>query len=157
MKSLDNRRKVIIVSVSLIIVVALAALFPILSKDMNNEKPQTPPSADFSPSAESDLQFVTPSAEPTPGLTIYGTVKDKNSVGVENVAIYRSYSSYPGIVIATTNANGYYESDFYPIPGDEMVTIWAEKHGLTFQPENYHWRHYYGYEWKGCDFQVVQP
>ncbi len=156
MKSPGNRRKVIIVSMSLIIVLALTVFLSILSKDVNNEKLQTPPSSDFTPSEESDLQIVTPSAEPAPGLMIYGTVKDQNSAGVENVAIYRSYSSYPGIVIASTDANGNYESDFYQIPGDEMVTIWAEKQGISFQPENYHWRHYYGYEQAECNF-LVQP
>ena len=143
-------------SVSLIIVFVLTVLFSILSRGVNNEKLQIPPSPEFTASEESDLQIVTPSAEPAPGLMIYGTVKDQNSAGVENVAIYRSYSSYPGIVIATTDANGYYESDFYQIPGDEMVTIWAEKQGISFQPENYHWRHYYGYERAECNF-LVQP
>ena len=151
-----NRRKVIMVSVSLTIVLALSVLIFFLSKDVNNEKLQIPASPEFTPSEESDLQIVTPSAEPAPGLKVYGTVKDQSNAGVENVAIYRSYSSYPGIVIATTDANGYYESDFYPILGDEMVTIWAEKQGLTFKPENYIWRHYFGYEQVELNF-LVQP
>ncbi len=94
---------------------------------------------------------------PSPGLVVSGKVTGIDGAGVQNVSIYRSYASYPGEVIATTDANGSYTSVFYPIPGDENVTIWAEKSGYTFEPENYHWRHYYGYEHVERSFQVKLP
>jgi DNA primase large subunit len=76
---------------------------------------------------------------------------------VAGVEIFRRYAGYPGEVVATTNAEGYYLSDFYPIPGDEMVTVWAEAPELRFAPEYYYWRHYYGYEITGHDFTVRRP
>ncbi len=92
----------------------------------------------------------------TPGIVISGSVRNSNGEGVENVAIYDNYASYPGRLIATTDAAGNYESKFYPIPGDEMVTVWAELSGLQFQPEYCYSRHYYGYEKRTCDF-LAQP
>jgi hypothetical protein len=96
----------------------------------------------------------TPVPENEPGLVVYGSVRGMNSEGVGNVTIYRQYASYPGVVIATTDASGYYKSDFYSIPGDEMVSVWAESTGLNFLPERCSWRHYYGSETKACDFVV---
>jgi hypothetical protein len=112
------------------------------------------PSAVIIPSATVE-QTIT--AEPAPGLVVSGTVKDGSGAGVENVQIFRSYSAYLGEVIATTDAKGQFISVFYPIPGDEMVSIWAEKPGLGFEPVSYQWRHYYGYERKECDFLAHQP
>jgi hypothetical protein len=94
---------------------------------------------------------------PTPGLVITGMVLDEQGSGVENVQIYRSYSAYPGEVIATTNASGFYESDFYYIPGDEMVFVRAVKPGYTFTPENYFYRHYYGFEQGVFNFTAIRP
>lgn len=94
------------------------------------------------------------SKKDTPGLVVYGTVRNMSGEGVENVSIYRSYSAYPGELIATTDANGDYESEFAEIPGEEMVTVWAVGQGLTFEPEQSYWRHYYGYERTRCDFIV---
>jgi len=76
----------------------------------------------------------TPTPMTTPGLVIFGYVHDKGGAGVGSVNIYRNYASYPGVLIAITDEDGYYQSDFYPIPGDEMVSIWAEGLGLTYEP-----------------------
>jgi hypothetical protein len=59
------------------------------------------------------------------------------------------------VVIATTDRDGAYQSDFAPIPGDEMVTVWAELEGYTFEPEEYYWRHYYGRESRTLNFVAV--
>ncbi len=101
---------------------------------------------------------------PTPvgktGLVVYGYVRAKDGKGVENVQILRRLSGYPGQdaytgeLLATTNTDGYYQSDFYFIPGDEMVMIWAEGEGLRFTPEYYYWRHYHSYEITQYDFTV---
>jgi hypothetical protein len=99
----------------------------------------------------------TGSVIPTPGLIISGRVLDGVGSGVENVQIYRNYSAYPGEVLATTDADGSYASGFYPIPGDDMVTIWAEKPGLVFEPEFCAWRHVYGYKQKEVDFLAHTP
>ncbi len=96
-------------------------------------------------------------AQPTPGLAVSGTVLDEQGNGVENVQIYRSYSAYPGEVIATTDATGTYKSEFYFIPGDEMVAVWAIKPGFTFEPESYRFRHYYGSDLRQLDFKAIQP
>jgi hypothetical protein len=93
----------------------------------------------------------------TPGLVVYGVVRDLSGSGVENVNIYRSYAGYSGIIIATTVADGSYQSDFYYIPGDEMVTVWADRSGLEFKPMHYSWRHYYSYEYAKCNFQAHLP
>jgi hypothetical protein len=91
----------------------------------------------------------------SPGLMIYGTVLGTDGEGLDNIAIYRSYSSYPGVEIAVTDASGYYQTDFYSIPGDEMVSVWAESAGLQFTPASCSWRHYAGYEMRACDFSVL--
>lgn len=98
----------------------------------------------------------TPTPEPTssenmPGLIVRGQVTI-NGVGLANVKIYKRFSAYPHDLIATTDEDGYYESDFINIPGDEMVSIEAELTGYTFDPPYYYWRHYHGYEATTCDF-----
>ena len=95
-----------------------------------------------------------PTPMATPGLLVYGKVLDSNGVGLGGIQIYRSYASYPGVVIATTEADGYYQSDFAMIPGDEMVTVWALSPGLAYEPDQYYWRHYYGYEQTECNFNL---
>jgi len=94
----------------------------------------------------------TTSPQATPGLVVYGSVRGADGRGLENVPIYRSYAVYQGVQIAQTDGAGYYQSDFYSIPGDEMVTVWAELPGLQFSPENCYWRHYSGFEMKTCNF-----
>ena len=91
------------------------------------------------------------STQNTPGLVVRGHVT-VNGMGLANVKIYKRFSAYPHELIATTNENGYYESDFIGIPGDEMVSIEAELAGYTFDPPYYYWRHYHGYEETTCDF-----
>jgi hypothetical protein len=97
---------------------------------------------------------VPPSPSPTSedtGLIIRGRVT-RDGIGLPSVDIYRNFAVYPGQLVATTDANGYYVSDFWFIPGDEMVTVWAVKEGYTFDPPNYYWRHYHGREDRTLDF-----
>jgi len=91
---------------------------------------------------------LTSTAPSAAGLVIQGHVwlNAEEGAGLAEVKIYRRYASYPGVLVATTDADGYYQSDFASIPGDEMVTVWAELEGYVFEPEQYYWRHYYGYE-----------
>ena len=107
-----------------------------------------------SPGTPDRIPLYTPTLSMTPGLIVYGYVRDEGGVGLANVEIYRNYASYPAELIATTDADGYYESDFYPIPGDEMVSVYAQHAGVSFEPEYYRWRHYYGYEKTECDFSA---
>lgn len=100
------------------------------------------------------LPEASPVSTDTPGLIVHGRVTS-NGVGVANVKIYRRFSAYPRELIATTDKNGYYQSAFIGIPGDEMVSIEAELDGYTFDPPYYYWRHYYGYEETKCDFTGV--
>jgi hypothetical protein len=96
-----------------------------------------------------------PPAPPTPenrtGMIIRGHVT-LNGAGLAAVKIYKRFSAYPRDLIAITDENGYYESDFIGIPGDEMVSIEAELAGYTFDPPFYYWRHYHGFEDSTCDF-----
>lgn len=95
--------------------------------------------------------------EQDPGLVIQGRVwlSELGCDGLSNVKIYRSFAAYPGEIEATTNSYGYYASDFIYIPGDEMVTVWAELDGYSFEPENYYWRHYQGYRVMNLDFWTI--
>lgn len=90
----------------------------------------------------------------TPGLVIRGRVT-LDGAGLAGVCIIRQYSAYPGVVVAITDANGYYESEFMGIPGDEMVAVHAELAGYSFDPEFCHWRHYFGYEEATCNFTAL--
>lgn len=93
---------------------------------------------------------------PRPGLTVRGYVRLADGSGLAGVSICRNYASYDGTVVATTDANGYFESAFAPIPGDEMVGVWPVAAGYTFQPEYERWRHYYGAEERSLEF-VASP
>jgi uncharacterized repeat protein (TIGR01451 family) len=95
--------------------------------------------------------------KPTPGLIIQGHVwrNYEGGPGLANVAIYRSFAGYPGQMVATTDQDGYYQSGFVYIPGDETVTVWAELEGYTFRPATYYWRHYYGHEVATRDFVAI--
>ena len=135
MKSQGKLVLLIIVVADLLIILAILGIRLINSRSTPKVTPQS-----------------TPSAENEPGLVVYGSVRGKNGEGLGNVTIYRQYASYPGVVIATTDGSGYYKSDFYAIPGDEMVSVWAEATGMKFLPEMCSWRHYYGSEVKACDF-----
>jgi hypothetical protein len=95
-----------------------------------------------------------PTSVNMPGLVVRGHVT-VNGVALSGVKIYNRFSAYPAELIATTDENGYYESDFINIPGDEMVSIEAELAGYTFDPPYYYWRHYHGYEITTCDFAAI--
>jgi hypothetical protein len=98
----------------------------------------------------------TPTSTPVPGLTVRGYVRLANGSGLPGVSIYRSFAAYDGVIVATTDANGYFQSDFALIPGDEMVRVWPVAAGFTFDPENAYWRHYYGPEDRSLNF-VASP
>jgi hypothetical protein len=91
---------------------------------------------------------------PAPGLILQGRVTHEGD-GLKGVKIYRSYASYGGELVATTDADGYYQSEYMFIPGDEMVTVWAELDGYVFEPEREYWRHYYGLEQRTLDFTAL--
>lgn len=95
--------------------------------------------------------------EQDPGLVIHGRVWQSTAGcdGLSNVKIYRNFAAYPGEVEAITDSNGFYRSDFIYIPGDEMVGVWAELEGYSFNPEYYRWRHYYGYSEMKLDFWAI--
>jgi len=105
----------------------------------------TPP-----PTPESSI---TPTVEP--GLVVQGHVRLADGTGVAGVTICRSFASYAGEPVATTDAEGYFQSDFSFIPGDEMVTVWAYLENYVFDPESHFWRHYYGFELATRDFIAV--
>lgn len=92
----------------------------------------------------------------TPGLVVRGHVRLQDGSGLPGVTICRNYASYPGVVVATTDADGYFQTDFAFIPGDEMVSVWPLAAGYTFQPDSVRWRHYYGPEDRTLDF-VASP
>jgi hypothetical protein len=60
-------------------------------------------------------------------------------------------------LVATTDPNGNYVAAFQYIPGDEMVTVYAQLTGYTFDPAQYNWRHYFGYEERALDFVAYPP
>jgi hypothetical protein len=96
------------------------------------------------------------SATKETGLILQGTVTLDGSP-LEGVRIYRSFASYEGEVVAVSGKDGTYRSEFMFIPGDEMVTVWAELEGYTFTPEQDYWRHYYGFEERTVDFKASKP
>ena len=95
------------------------------------------------------------SSSDEPGLVIQGKVILDGSP-LEGIRIYRSFASYEGEAVAVTGKDGTYRSEFMFIPGDEMVTVWAELEGYSFTPENEYWRHYYGYEERTWIFQGIK-
>ena len=113
----------------------------------------SPVAATVPPTHQPVTQDVSPAGET--GLVVQGTVTLDGSP-LEGVKIYRSFASYEGEVVAITGKDGTYRSEFMFIPGDEMVTVWAELEGYTFTPENVYWRHYYSYEERTVDFTGVK-
>jgi hypothetical protein len=95
---------------------------------------------------------------PTPGLLIRGHVwlDSEGGPGLPGAKIYRRYAGYDGTVVATTGADGSYESEFWYIPTDETITVWAERAGYGFDPNQYYWRHYYGYREETLNFVATQ-
>ena len=153
MDSSNHLRKIPPLTFSVRLLIISAGLLLVLAGCGNPNRQPTSIAATTSPPVATIEPTIT--TVPGPGLVVHGKVQDLSGAGVENVDIYRSYSAYPGEVIATTDANGRYTSVFYPIPGDEMVTVWAEKVNLEFTPVNCSWRHYYGYEEKECNFELA--
>ena len=114
----------------------------------------------------------TPTSKPTqatkgpgPGLIVRGTIKLADGTPVESVNIYVAFASYGGNIVATTNSNGYYSSNYIYIPGDETVRVWAEAAGYSFKPADgsavwtgseFYWRHYYGFEDRSLDFTAMK-
>ena len=122
------------------------------------ETPTHPPTATptIPPTTPAPV-VTTPPAVPltqTPGLLISGYVKLQDGTGLAGVQICRSYASYNGTVVATTDANGFFQSDFAYIPGDEMIGVWPVAPGYAFDPPSYDWRHYYGPEERPLDFMA---
>jgi hypothetical protein len=103
-------------------------------------------------SSENALLQNTSAPEVSQGMVVSGSVRNPDGTGMENVAIYAKYADNAGKLIATTDAAGNYRSEFYAIPGVEMITVWAQQSGVFFQPGTYYWRHPAGYEIKKCDF-----
>ncbi len=97
-----------------------------------------------------------PVPEATPGLAVEGHVRLADGSGLAGVVICRRFASYPGRVVATTDAEGYFQAGFTYIPGDETVTIWPLLGGYFFQPEADYWRHCYGHEVRTVDFLAAQ-
>ncbi len=92
----------------------------------------------------------------TPGLVVSGYVLLQDGTGLAGVTICRNFASYNGTVVATTDADGFFRSDFAFVPGDEMVGVWPLAPGYTFDPPSYSWRHYFGLEERPLDF-VASP
>ena len=79
-----------------------------------------------------------------------------NGVALPGVKIYKRFNAYPRDLIAITDENGYYESEFIGVAGDEMISIEAELDGYTFDPPYHYWRHYHGYETTTRNFTATR-
>ena len=120
-----------------------------------------------SPSIKTPAPTGLPNSQP--GVLITGFVQLANGEGLAGVKIYRAFAAYPGQLIATTTEDGCYQSEFAPIPGDEMVRVWAELPGYRLEPvqtfwtdpnstesNTVYWRHYFGYEEVTLNFRAVE-
>ena len=90
-----------------------------------------------------------------PGLVVRGRVRLTDDSGLADVRLCRSFAAYPGETVAISDRNGFYQSEFVDIPGDEMVSVWPEAEGYRFEPRFYDWRHYHGYEVRLLDFVAI--
>ncbi len=117
-----------------------------------------PPSSTptFTPTASPTPTTTPATPTPIPGLIVRGYVRLQDGSGLPGVTICRSFAAYSGVIVATTDANGYFQSDFTFIPGDEMVRVWPSLAGYSFQPDSGYWRHYYGPEDRSFNF-VATP
>jgi hypothetical protein len=108
------------------------------------EKPSSTPEPEFTP---------TPTYTPQPlsGLAIFGSVQvddtaaDGDMGGLAGVNIHLGFASYPGNIVAVTDEEGRYRSEFIQIPVDETIRVWGSRDGYEFQPEMETWRFYAGY------------
>jgi hypothetical protein len=99
---------------------------------------------------------------PQPGLLLRGYVLAPDGSGVAQAEILRGYASYPPVLVAVSNADGYFESDLQPIPGDELLRVSARLEGFTVltdgpncSAEECAWRHYHGYEESVLYFRAI--
>ena len=102
----------------------------------------------------------TPTNTVVPGLIVRGHVRRENTLeGVPGVAVQVFLAGYAWPVAAgVTDADGFYETDFIYIPGDELITVKPALTGVTFEPPQYFWRHYAGVENAVRDFVAsAQP
>jgi hypothetical protein len=108
--------------------------------------------------AAPQVTYLSPMPMPTPGVAISGRVTLADSgAGLPGVAIYRSHAAYAGELIATTDTEGHYSAPFEWIPVDETITVWAYHPPYVFTPEQYYWRHYFGYSERVLDFSASMP
>jgi hypothetical protein len=96
----------------------------------------------------------TPTSTVIPGLVVRGHVRREMTLeGVPGVAVQVFLAGYAWPIAAgVTDANGAYATDFVYIPGDEMITVKPVLTGVTFEPPQYFWRHYAGFETAVRDF-----
>ena len=105
------------------------------------------PSAPIGVPAESPAATVSmPSLTATPGLLLRGSVRSADGAPLPDVVICRSFASYPGRRVGTTDRSGDFVAEFVAIPGDEMIAVWPYREGYTFDPPRVYWRHYHGFE-----------
>lgn len=100
-------------------------------------------------------QTPTPTETPILGVRVRGYVHVGSDAGPGLAGVNLHFylgAEAPGPVVATTDANGFYMSQFMYIPGQADVTLWAEKDGYSFYPPLISWHHYYGVEDVGYDF-----
>jgi len=129
------------------------------------ESTPTPTPTPNPTSTPSDTPTVEPSLTPTPiftpthtstpdqrsGLIIFGNVQVEDSElgsserGLGGAEIHLAFASYAGKVVAVSDEDGNYRSDFIQIPIDETIRVWAEKKDYQFEPEMEVWRFYAGY------------
>ena len=96
-----------------------------------------------------------PTATTQPGLDLLGQVRLTDGSGVAGVRVCRTFAAYPGEAVATTDQDGHYQAEYVSIPGDEMVGVWPELEGYSFEPKLYYWRHYHGHEVRSLDFVAL--
>lgn len=88
-----------------------------------------------------------------PGVGISGYVRTVDGHGLAHAAIYMAVAvHWPGSKVATTGPDGFYQSSFAEMPGDETIVVHAERACYTFAPAYEMWRHYYGHEERTIDF-----
>lgn len=78
-------------------------------------------------------------------LNISGYIREGSSsgAGLSGVDIYQAIATYGGVLVATTDANGYYEVSPLDTQGQQAtIRLWAEKDGYTFDPVEYLWVYY---------------
>jgi hypothetical protein len=122
-----------------------------------NPSPESSPvgNPSLSPKILFPTEIPTTSTNEQTGVRIFGHASTNDGSGLSSVRIFLSLAAYPGEIVATTDKNGDFRSDFKFIPGDENVTIWAELDGYSFTPSNYLWRHYHGFEDRTFNFTAL--